>query len=193
MSDARLWLASGSPRRRTLLEWVGVPVDVHPPDVDETWDPACHPVDHARLLATRKVATAPDDRVALAADTVVHLDEGGRARILDKPAHRDQARAHLIALSGRWHQVTTGVAARLGDRVLAFTTTTDVRFRALPAREIEAYLATGEADDKAGAYGIQGRAGAFVAEVRGSWTNVVGLPLEPTLEVLAQLGLEPRS
>lgn len=182
-----LWLASGSPRRRTLLEWVGYAVEVHPPHIDETRDPAMDPVTHARQLAERKVATAPADRVALAADTVVHQGD----LLFDKPADREQARAHLHALSGRWHLVTTGVAARLGPDVHAFTVTTEVRFRSLRPAEIEAYLATGEADDKAGAYGIQGRAGAFVAEVRGSWTNVVGLPLEPTLAALTELGLPP--
>lgn len=180
----RLWLASGSPRRRTLLEWVGYAVDVHPPGVNEARAPGDAPETHARRLAARKVDTAPPDRVALAADTVVHQAEA----IFEKPTSRDEARSHLHTLSGRWHQVTTGVAARHGDTVLAFTVTTDVRFRALAASEIEAYLKTGEADDKAGAYGIQGLGGALVAEVRGSWTNVMGLPLEPTLAALTRLG-----
>lgn len=173
----RLWLASGSPRRRTLLTWCGWEVDVHPPDVDESRDPSHDPVAHAEHLARKKAKTIPNDRLGLAADTVVHLD----GRVFDKPRDRAEAAAHLRALSGRWHQVTTGVALQIAGEVESFTTTTEVRFRDLTESDIAQYLATGEADDKAGAYGIQGRAAVFVAEVRGSWTNVVGLPVEAVL------------
>lgn len=182
-----LWLASGSPRRRQLLTWAGWDVEVRPAGVDETLHPGEGPVAYALRLATAKASTGPADRWALAADTVVHL----QGRVLDKPGDRDEARRHLVALSDRWHRVTTGVCIRRGaGPSRAFEVTTRVRFRALGAAEIEAYLATGEADDKAGAYGIQGRAGVFVAEVQGSWTNVMGLPMEAVLGALQQLGVE---
>jgi septum formation protein len=175
-----LWLASGSPRRRALLEAAGWRVDVHPPDIDETRHPADSPVAHALRLATAKAAVAATPEPVVAADTVVHQGE----RHFDKPRDRDEARAHLVALAAGWHQVTTAVCVRRGTASRCFAVHTDVRFRALSAAEIDRYLATGEADDKAGAYGIQGQGGALVAEVRGSYSNVVGLPLEETLAAL---------
>ncbi|MBX2801716.1 MAG: Maf family protein [Myxococcales bacterium] len=182
-----VWLASGSPRRRALLTWCGIEVEVHPADVDETRRPSDDPVAHAERLAATKGATAPEDRVVVAADTVVHQGD----RIFDKPVDRSEAARHLAALSGAQHAVTTGVCVGRGTQHTVFSVTTRVRFRELSTAEIDAYLATGDADDKAGAYGIQGRAGAFVGEVVGSWTNVVGLPVEETLQVLRQLGVEP--
>jgi septum formation protein len=174
-----LVLASASPRRRQLLEAVGITVDVRPSNVDETRDPAVAPVAHALDLARRKAA-AQDAPWVVAADTVVHVGDG----MFDKPVDRDQAMAHLRALSGGWHAVTTGVCVRRPDGDRAFTVTTAVRFRTLSDAEIAAYVASGEADDKAGAYAIQGQGGALVAEIRGSYTNVVGLPLEETLNAL---------
>lgn len=182
-----VWLASGSPRRRDLLTWAGVAVEVHPADIDEARDPGHDPVEHARHLAAAKAAGSPQERVVIAADTVVHLGD----RIFDKPTDRSIARQHLEALSGAWHAVTTGVCVAHGTRSRVLSVTTAVRFRTLSSGEIAAYLQTGEADDKAGAYGIQGRGATFVAEVRGSWTNVVGLPVEETLAALAEHGIEP--
>lgn len=178
-----LWLASGSPRRRELLTWSGWTVDIHPPNVDERRDPAHDPVRHAEHLARRKVATAPAERLAVAADTVVHIDD----RIFEKPLDRDEARQHLATLSGRWHWVTTGVGVSRAGTTRIFSVSTRVRFRVLGQDEITRYLATGEADDKAGAYGIQGIGGALVEAVEGSWTNVMGLPLAETLAVLEEL------
>ena len=169
-----VWLASGSPRRRQLLEDAGFAVEVHPPDVDETRRAGEDPVAYAVRLARTKAATGPADRVVVAADTVVWQGDV----VLGKPASRTEAHATLRALSGGVHRVTTGTCVRRGAAVDAFAVTTEVRFRALTDAEIAAYLETGEADDKAGAYGIQGRAAGFVAEVHGSWTNVVGLPME---------------
>lgn len=182
-----LWLASQSPRRRQLLEWSGYTLDIHPADLDETRDPWDPPVKHARGLAIRKAAIAPDDVTVVAADTVVHQGD----TLFEKPLDRSESRAHLTALSGGWHRVTTGVCVRSRGQQEAFTVTTEVRFRKLSLSEIDLYLATGEADDKAGAYGIQGRGGSFIAELRGSWTNVMGLPIEETLEALARLGCPP--
>ncbi len=184
----RLWLASGSPRRRELLQALGYTFEARPTGIDETRAPDDDPVAHARRLAVDKARAAnPEpDQVVLAADTVVHAGDA----IFDKPTSRDEARAHLRALSGRWHAVTTGVCVRSGEGAEAFTVSTRVRLRTLLESEIERYLATGDADDKAGAYGIQSGGGVFVAELVGSWTNVVGLPLEPTIEALSQAGVE---
>jgi septum formation protein len=183
----RIWLASRSPRRRDLLTWAGFAVDPHPSGANEVLEPGEMPIAHAERLASLKARSAPNDRVVVAADSVVHRD----GWIFGTPEDRAEARSHLIELSGRWHEVTTGVCVRHGAALEGFSVTTPVRFRALTEAEIDAYVATGDADDKAGAYGIQGRAGSFVAEIHGSWTNVMGLPLEQTLTALAKLGVQP--
>lgn len=177
----RVWLASGSPRRLQLLAWSGIDADVRPANIDESPIPGEDPVTYATRLATDKAATGPVDRVVVAADTVVHLD----GVILGKPESEDQAADFVRMLSGRWHQVTTGVCIRGPSAARTFSVTSDVRFRDLLESEILAYAACGEGMDKAGAYGIQGRGGSLVGEVRGSWTNVMGLPME---ETLAELG-----
>ena len=171
-----LWLSSGSPRRRQLLEWAGFSVEVHPPDVDETRRPDEPAIDMVQRLAADK-CIGPDDRIVVSADTIVHLG----ADVLGKPADDSEARSMLGALSGRWHDVTTGVAIRRQGQSEVFAVTTRVRFRTLSDGDIQRYVDTGEPRDKAGAYGIQGIGGALVAEVRGSWTNVMGLPVERTL------------
>ncbi len=184
-----LWLASGSPRRRDLLRWAGVELTVHPTHADETRRPGADPVAHACELAERKARAAvpAPDHVVLGADTVVHRGDA----IYEKPADPTEAIGMLTTLSGGVHAVTTGVCVRAGDDVHTFSCTTVVRFRALTPEEILAYVATGEADDKAGGYGIQGRAGSFVAALEGDYTNVVGLPLEPTLAALSRAGVLP--
>jgi septum formation protein len=173
-------LASGSPRRRELLEAAGVAFTVVPSHVDETRRPGDDPVAHARRLAELK-AVGPGG-VVIAADTVVHRAD----TVFDKPTSRAEARHTLRLLSGGWHHVTTAVCVRAEGRANLFHVTTDVRFRSLDDAEIDRYVATGEADDKAGAYGIQGIGGALVAEIRGSYSNVVGLPLEETLAALGR-------
>jgi septum formation protein len=180
----RVWLASGSPRRLDLLERVGFEVDVRPADVDETLATREGAIEAAKRLALAKAASAPDDRVVLSADTLVHLGE----RILGKPQSRGEAMSHLRELSGRWHDVTTAFCVRKGADVLVDAVTTAVCFRTLDPHEIEAYVATGEADDKAGSYGIQGKGGALIAGVRGSWTNVMGLPVEAVIAPLVARG-----
>jgi septum formation protein len=175
-----LVLASASPRRRQLLEWAGVAVEVRPTHIDESHHPGEEPVVYARRMAAEKAAASDAVGPVLAADTVVHLD----GRILGKPQDDDEARRFLTALSGRWHAVTTGVCARSDAGTEVTSTTTRVRFRALTEAEIAAYVATGEPRDKAGAYAIQGRGGALVAEVIGSWTNVMGLPVEQALALV---------
>lgn len=178
-----IWLASGSPRRRQLLEWSQLTVEVHPPEVDETPRAHEHPVAYAERLACEKADTAPSQQLAVAADTVVHLE----GIILGKPANDQQAQAFLERLSGHWHLVTTGVCVRRGTEQRSFSVTSEVRFRPLSPAEITAYVACGEGRDKAGAYGIQGRGGSLVSEVRGSWTNVMGLPVEETLQAIEAL------
>ncbi len=178
MPAARLVLASRSPRRQALLDEAGIAYDVGPyPDVDETWPEGAAPDEGARLLAERKArAVAPrvPTRLVLCADTVVAVD----CEVLGKPRDRTEARAMLARLSGRRHQVATGVALALGDRVESAVATTSVTFRSLSAPEIDAYVATGEPLDKAGAYGIQGGAAAFVTQIEGPIDTVIGLPLD---------------
>ncbi len=178
----RIVLASGSPRRRELLTWAGFEPVVRPTGVPEVRAHDEAPIAYARRLAQCKAeaADAAADEVVLAADTVVHRN----GLTYDKPVDRAEAVQHLHALQGQAHVVTTAVAIRRGSVIEVFSVDTEVSLRALSAAEIAAYVATGEADDKAGAYAIQGRGGVFVGRVVGSWTNVMGLPID---EVVASL------
>jgi len=184
-----LILASASPRRRELLEQVGiVPDRIAPVEIDERPRHKERPRDLALRLADEKVSAAasghPDDYL-LAADTVVACGH----RILGKPEDEDAARRYLDLLSGRRHNVFTGVAVRApGGRAASRVVATAVRFKRLRAAEIDAYLGTGDWRDKAGAYGIQSLAGAFVSALNGSYSNVVGLPLYETIALLTGLG-----
>ena len=183
----RILLASRSPRRRDLLGWAGFSLEIQPSHADETRRDGLSPVDHAVDVALRKGLAVVSALPVVAADTVVHRGD----RIFDMPADRDEARAHLTELSGGWHDVTTGVYVHVRGSEVVFPVTTGVRFRTLSSTELDAYLATGDADDKAGAYGIQGPGGALIAEIRGSWTNVMGLPVEETIAALGRLGVHP--
>ena len=184
MSPEALVLASQSPRRRELLALLGVPFRVQPAAVDETPRAGEAPDAYVARTAADK-ARAVSAPAVLAADTAVVLDE----RILGKPRDRDDAGAMLGRLSGREHSVLTAVVLRCGDAVRAVTVRTAVTFDRLDAARIDAYLATDEPWDKAGAYAIQGLAGAFVRSVSGSYSNVVGLPLVETRELLLAAGL----
>ncbi|RUM89808.1 MAG: septum formation inhibitor Maf [Thermodesulfatator sp.] len=184
-----LVLASASPRRRALLASVGLSLEVLPAEVEESLSPGVSPEEAVKELARRKVLAVVRkvglQRAVLAADTlVVH-----QGRLLGKPRDLAEARNMLQALSGTWHEVLTGAAIRFQEKETVFFTRTRVRFRILSPEEIEAYLATGEPLDKAGAYAIQGLGAAWVAEVQGSVTGVVGLPLAETLEILLRWGL----
>lgn len=189
VAPATFVLASASPRRRDLLASLGLTFDVAPADVDETPTADESPVFYVERVAAdkaRAVASAMPGIVVLAADTTVDLD----GRILAKPLDEDDARAMLTALSGRTHQVHTavvGIDARGGRH--AVTVTTDVTFAPLAGATIDWYLALGEHADKAGAYGMQGAAGAFVSRIDGSGSNVIGLPLVETIDVLRACGL----
>lgn len=183
-----LVLASGSPRRAELLARLGVRPAIRPSDVDETPHAGEAPDDLVRRLAALKAmaADATDNEVVLAADTEVVLDGG----VLGKPADRDHAAAMLRSLSGRAHEVMTGVAARRGPLVHVEVVRTTVVFRALSDDELAWYLDTGEPFGKAGGYGLQGSGAALVARVDGSDTNVIGLPLAETVALLREVGLD---
>jgi septum formation protein len=183
-----LVLASGSPRRRELLAGAGLRFEVRPAELDEVRRPGEAPVDYVRRLSADKAdAVAGAAEIVLAADTTVEL--GGE--VLEKPTDASEAKRMLRALSGRTHHAHTGVTVRAGGRAEAIVVSTAVTFVELTDAAIDWYVSTGEAADKAGAYGIQGAAGAFVERVDGSVTNVIGLPLAETLGLLVRVSSPP--
>jgi len=197
--DRGIYLASRSPRRRELLAQVGVRYHLllfrnrpdTPPDVDESILPNEQPDTYVervarakvqagwRLLRLRNLPFAP----VLAADTTVALD----GQILGKPIDRKEAGEMLAALSGRRHDVFTAVALMRDERIDSAVSRSEVQFKQLSPEEIAQYIATGECDDKAGAYAIQGRAARFIMELRGSYSGVMGLPLFETGQLLEKL------
>jgi septum formation protein len=183
----RLILGSGSPRRRELLAGLGIVPDlILPPDIDEDPRKGELPRPYCLRLAAEKaraVPAGPDD-VVLCADTTVAL---GR-RILGKPADAGEAAAFLTALGGRRHQVITGVAVRRGDRLLVRDSVSVVKMKRLSDAELNAYLASGEWQGKAGGYGIQGLAGALIPWISGSYTGIMGLPVAETAALLTAVG-----
>jgi septum formation protein len=194
-----IYLASRSPRRRELLVQIGVRFHLllfrarpgEGPDVDEISMPGELPDLYVERMARakaeagwrrmlqRNLPIAP----VLAADTTVSLDR----KIFEKPIDRGQAVEMLQQLSGHTHEVLTAVALKQDDWMESALSRSEVRFKTLSAREIEQYVATGEGDDKAGAYAVQGRAARFVIELRGSYSGVMGLPLYETAELLEKL------
>ena len=183
----RLVLASGSPRRREILHLLGLEHEIRPPDVDERLSPGVEPGAQARRRAVGKVSsTAGDaDDMILAADTLVVLGE----EVLGKPADEADALRMLMKLQGRRHEVHTGLALRLGERVESGVAVTRVWFRSLDAAECEEYVATSEPLDKAGAYGIQGLGAVLVQRIEGEYFNVMGLPVQLLLSLLERFGL----
>jgi len=183
----RFILGSASPRRKELLAQLGiVPDAITPPDIDEDPKPREAPLPYCARLAREKalaVVAGPDDLV-LCADTTVAL---GR-RILGKPANAFEAAAFLRLMSGRRHQVITAIAVRRGEKVWAREVTSQVRMKRLSEAEIAAYVASGEWQGKAGGYGIQGLAGAFIPWIQGSYSAIMGLPLAETATLLAAAG-----
>lgn len=173
-------LASGSPRRSELLARMGFPFIVDPADVDES--AAGDAPEIVKTLALRKARATAERHpggIILAADTVVYADA-----VLGKPKDAADARRMLALLSGRWHEVHTGVCVMRGGNARCESALTRVHFVKLSARDIDRYLETGDALDKAGAYGIQGMAGMFIDEIRGCPHNVMGLPMALTKELL---------
>jgi septum formation protein len=203
--DRGIYLASRSPRRRELLTQIGVryhlllfrerpdsPIEINEePLAGEAPDAYVERVARAKAEAgwkrmmQRNLPHAP----VLAADTTVSLD----GRIFGKPASREEAAGMLAALSGRSHEVLTAIALQYGDPTESALSRSEVRFKDLSQKEIADYVATGEADDKAGGYAIQGRAARFIAELRGSYSGVMGLPLYETAQLLDRLGSPRRA
>ena len=183
----RLVLASGSPRRREILGLLSLAHEIRPADVEERLRPGEDPGMAARRLALEKAAAIPSDgeELILAADTLVVL--GGE--ILGKPTDELDAVKMLMRLQGRRHEVFTGLALRVGSRIEADVAVTRVWFRPLDAAECGEYVASGEPLDKAGAYGIQGIGAVLVQRIEGEYFNVMGLPVQLLLSLLARFGL----
>lgn len=183
-----LVLASQSPRRREILDKLGLRFEVVPAHIDETPGPGETPADYARRMAfekARAVAQAHAGSATLGADTIV-VCEG---ELMGKPRDDDDALRMLNLLAGRWHEVTTAVCVCRADQPFrAREVVTRVRFRSLGDEALRRYVATGEGRDKAGSYGIQEIGAGLVAEVQGSYTNVVGLPAVESLELLEAVG-----
>jgi septum formation protein len=201
MTTPHILLASKSPRRQALLRQLGIDGDGwklreapgRERDVVEGARDAEPPLHYVERMARTKVASGWQrmqqrlltERPVLSADTEVVLD----GVIFGKPANADEAKHMLKTLSGQTHQVITAVAVRLHERTEVELSISKVAFRALSAEEIDHYVATGEPDDKAGAYAIQGKAAAFITRIDGSFSGVVGLPLAETAELLARFGM----
>ena len=180
-----LILASASPRRKELLGLFHIPFEIRVADIDETMDPEKAPFDEVARVSSLKAAAlnaAPDD-VVVAADTIV-VCEG---KVLGKPRSEADAVSMLRLLSGRDHQVMTGVTVRSGQNSRTFTEVTDIHFRELTEKEIHAYVASGEPMDKAGSYGIQGGAALFCTRMVGDYYNVMGLPVCRLGQVLREM------
>lgn len=181
-----LILASGSPRRRELLDLMGLTYTVETPDVDESF--SGRPSETVMEISRRKaaaVAARHSDSIIIAADTLVFSDGA-----LGKPHTPERAKEMLRSLAGNWHHVYTGITVinTRSGRVLRNVDKTRVHLVPMTEQEIDAYVATGEPLDKAGAYGIQGMGGMFVDRIDGSYSNVVGLPMSMLRIMLAQVG-----
>ncbi len=181
-------LASQSPRRKELLGLFHIPFTVKAAHIDETMDPQKSPAEEvARVSREKAMATAHEaDDVVIAADTIVVCEN----QVLGKPKDPADACRMLHLLSGRAHQVMTGLTVLRGDTCKVCTEVTDLQFRTLSDREIEAYVRTGEPMDKAGSYGIQGGAALFCEKMAGDYYNVMGLPVCRLGEILRQVAPE---
>ncbi len=187
----KLILASQSPRRKELLQIAGFCFEVIPSQVDENIPDKIAPEDFVQQLAQAKaddIASQNRDAVVLGADTIVVLGDA----ILGKPTDKDDAHRMLQQLSGVWHRVMTGYALvhHASARTVSATIVTDVKFKRLTTAEIEWYIETAEPDDKAGAYAIQGIGALWLEKIKGSYTNVVGLPVCEVAQALFQMGIQ---
>lgn len=183
MTAEMLTLASSSPRRRQLLEMLGIPVRTISPNIPEVRRLVETPVDYVERLAREK-ALAVSGRLVLGADTTVVV----RDEVLEKPSNAADALRMLKKLHGRTHQVVTSIALVADERIHQATDVTNVVFRRLDQAFLEAYVATGEPMDKAGAYGIQGYGAALVERIDGDFFSVMGLPVRLLLELLERAG-----
>ena len=191
MSDCRVVLASSSPRRRQLLDLVGIAHEVRPANIDETMRPREDPRRHAERLAREKasaIAKRDPDLITIGADTIVVVNR----KVLGKPRDTDDAARMLTMLSGREHMVITAVAVSRGRKLRSAVEEVRVRFRRLRDDEIEAYIATGEPMDKAGAYGIQGYGATIVERIEGDYFAVMGLPVVRLIGLLRDVGVRYR-
>ena len=187
MTRPRLVLGSASPRRAEILRQIGLPPDdIRPPEIDETPGKGELPTAYVMRMALEKIAVLEPrvGEVVLCADTTVAV---GR-RILGKPEGEDEARAFLDLLGGRRHQVHTAVTVRDADGVKSRLVTSMVKFKRLSETEIAGYLASDDWKGKAGGYAIQGYAGSFIKNMTGSYSNVVGLSLYDTMQMLKSAG-----
>ena len=185
-----LILASGSPRRREILTMLGYRFEVFPADADETLEEGIIPEEAVRLLSKKKAEAVAGFRptdVVLGSDTLVSC--GGV--ILGKPETREEAASMLRFLSGRTHQVYTGVTVMNGKKERSWVSVSDVGFLDLSEEEIQGYLDTGEPMDKAGAYAVQGRGSALIGTISGDFFGVMGLPSSSTVRVLKDFGITP--
>ena len=181
-------LASQSPRRRELLGLLNIPFTIRVADIDETMDaakPAAQEVARVSCAKAMAIEKNPTD-IVIAADTIVVVDD----QVLGKPRDEADAFRMLRLLSGREHQVMTGLTVLKGDKAVTHTEVTNIRFRPLTDREILAYIRTGEPMDKAGSYGIQGGAALFAQGVEGDYFNVVGLPVCRLGQILREIAPE---
>lgn len=187
MTKRKVVLASSSPRRRDLLDLIGISHDVRPADVDESIQPGESPSEYAERLAREKAEAIAGDGtdIVIGADTVVVID----GRVLGKPVNDQQAEAMLESLGGRTHTVVTAVAVVVDGRTSSGVEEVVVTFRRLTADEITSYVATGEPMDKAGAYGIQGFGATIVERIEGDYFAVMGLPLVRLVRLLAERGI----
>jgi len=183
MTHETLKLASSSPRRRQLLEMLGIPIRVVSPNILEVRRPVETPMDYVERLAREKALSA-SGRLVLGADTTVVV----RDEVLEKPVDPADAMRMLKKLQGRTHQVVTAIALVAGETIHQATDVTNVTFRRLGDAVLEAYVATGEPMDKAGAYGIQGYGAALVERIDGDFFSVMGLPLRLVLDLLERAG-----
>ncbi len=183
-----LILASQSPRRKELLSLFHIPFTVQVADIDEAMDPGKDPAAEVARVSRAKAEAIPrkEEDVVIAADTIVVLD----GLVLGKPKDKAHATAMLTALSGKDHQVMTGVTVARGNALLTHTEITHIHFRKLSQKEIAAYVATGEPMDKAGSYGIQGGAALFAEKMNGDYYNVMGLPVCRLYQMLQQIAPE---
>ena len=182
-------VASASPRRKEILQMGGFSFGIIPSDCDETIAEKLSPEEAVKILAERKalsVLSENKDAVVLGCDTVVALDD----EILGKPADREDAIAMIKKLSGKTHRVCTGVCIANSSRTETFVSVAEVEFYELSDETAESYVATGECDDKAGAYGIQGLGGTLVKSIKGDYYAIVGLPYAETVRVLYSFGVK---
>ena len=191
MSAPRVVLASQSPRRRELLSLIGIAHEVHPADIDEAYLPGEHPRAHAERLAREKtdvIAHTERDALVIGSDTIVVVD----GDVLGKPSSEEHAAEMLARLSGRSHTVMTAIAVSWRGEVRSDVVEVGVTFHPLQWDDIEAYIATREPMDKAGAYGIQGFGATIVERVDGDYFAVMGLPLQRMVRLMEELGVRYR-